>query len=134
MIDYRNSSTRMIQYSHPDQVECWLVKQQENSSYLIAIVTDTNRVIIHKAFTGEWLARLDWSGEQIIVIEQENIMSPYEFRTFKSALSFLDALLLHHFIKTSETRVKTNALAALAAWPILCAIVFSGLLSNYYSS
>jgi len=115
MIDYRNSSTRIIQYSHPDQVECWLTKQQESSSYLIAIVTDTNRIIIHEAFTGEWLARLDWSEERIFVIEQENIMSPYEFRTFNSALSFLDALLLHHFIKTSETRVKSNALAALAA-------------------
>jgi hypothetical protein len=115
MIDYRNSSTRIIQYSHPDQVECWLVKQQENSSYLIATVIDTNRFIIHKNFTGEWLARLDWSGEKIIVVEPENVMSPYEFRTFNSAFRFLDALLLHHFIKTSETPVKSNVLATPAA-------------------
>ncbi len=134
MIDYRNSPTRIIHYSHPSQVECWLTKQQDNSPYLVAIVTDTDKVIIHKAFTGEWLARLDWSGERIVVIEPGNIMSPYEFGTFNSALSFLDALLLHRFVKTSATHVKSNALAALAAWPILCAIVFSGLLSNCYTN
>ncbi len=115
MIDYRNSSTQIIQYSHPDQIECWLAKQQENSSYLVATVSETNRIIIHEAFTGKWLARLDWSGEKILVIEPENAMSSYEFRTFNSALRFLDGLLLHYFIKVSETPVKSNALIALAA-------------------
>ncbi len=111
MLHNKVSPRRVAQHSHPAQVKQWLTNQQALASHLILIVIDSNCLIIHKAAEGEWLARLDWSGERIIVLEPENITSPYEFRAFNSALSFLDALLLHHFIKTSETRVKSAAQA-----------------------
>jgi len=70
--------------------------------------------MIHAAAGGEWLVSLDWSGKRIVIVELQNTSSPYEFRALNSALSFLDALLLHHFTKSAETRVKNASLAALA--------------------
>jgi len=111
MLNNKISPRRVTHYLHPAQVKQWLTKQQYLASHLILVVIDSDWLIIHESANGEWLARLDWSGEKIIVVEPENIMSPYAFRAFNSALSFLDALLLHHFIKTSETRVKSAARA-----------------------
>lgn len=111
MINDKTFPARLTQYSHPAQVRQWLTKQQDLASHLILVVIDIDRLIIHEAADGKWLARLDWSEEQIVVSEPENIMLPYKFKVFNSALSFLDALLLHYFIKTSETRPKSAALA-----------------------
>jgi len=96
------------------QVKEWLTKQQDLASHLVLIVIEADGLMIHAAARGEWLASLDWSGERIVVLELQNTSSPYEFRACNSALSFLDALLLHHFTKTAETRVKNASLAALA--------------------
>jgi len=109
MLNNRVSPRQVTQYLHPAQVEQWLAKHQEIASSFISISICSDWIVIHKSDNLEWIARLDWSGEKIIVIEPEAITSPYEFRAFNSALSFLDALLLHHLIKISETRVKSAA-------------------------
>ncbi len=114
MPNYKTSPTQASRHSGPTQVKEWLEKQKYLASNLILIAIDNDCLIVHAA-KGEWLASLDWSGKQITVIEPENVVSPYAFRAFNSALSFLDALLLHHFIKTSETRVESVARAPLPA-------------------
>ncbi len=114
MLNHKTSSTRVTQHSRLVQVKEWLTKQQDLASHLVLIVIEADGLMIHAAARGEWLASLDWSGERIVVLELQNTSSPYEFRACNSALSFLDALLLHHFTKTAETRVKNASLAALA--------------------
>ena len=59
MLNYKVSPARVNQSSHPSQVECWLIKQEENSDHLAAIINNSGRAIIYEALTGEWLAKLD---------------------------------------------------------------------------
>lgn len=97
------------------QVREWLTNQKELASYFILIVIETDRLMIHTIDEGNWLASVDWSVSVITITDAQNVGSPYKFRGFKSALDFLDAFLLHKFIKISEINVKSAALAPLAA-------------------
>ena len=102
MLNCKISPTRVAQHSLPAQIKEWLTKEQCLKYNLILVAIDNDRLTIHEAAGGEWLASLNWSGKWIIVEEPKNITFPYEFREFNNALSFLDALLLHHFTRTSE--------------------------------
>ncbi len=115
MLDYKTSPLRVTRHSRSAKVREWLTKQQELEAHFVLIAIETDRLMIHAAIEGDWLASLDWSGKQIIVTEADDVGSPYEFRGFKSAFTFLDAFLLHHFIKTSEARVKSATLVPLTA-------------------
>ena len=102
MFNRKTIPPRVSEHWSPVQVKDWLANQRYLVSYRAVTSIKNNRLAIHEMAGDEWIASLDWGGEWIVVIEPENVMSPYEFRAFNSALNFLDALLLHHFIKTTE--------------------------------
>ncbi len=111
MLSYKTPPSRVTQQSRSVQIREWLARQKELASCFILIVIETDRLMIHTAAEGDWLASIDWSGNTITVTEAQNVGSPYKFRGFKSAFTFLDAFLLHQFTKVSETREESSALA-----------------------
>ena len=114
MLNYKASPTRVTQRSRFAQVREWLAKQKELSTHVILVVIENERIMIHSAAEGDWLVSVDWSTERIIIIEAQNVGSPYEFRTFKDASMFLDGMLTHYGVTAAELRMKLAPLAALA--------------------
>lgn len=111
MLSYKTPPSRVTQQSRSVQIREWLTKQKDLASCFILIVIEADRIMIHAAAEGDWLASVDWSSDIITVTEAQNVGSPYKFRGFKSTFTFLDALLLHQFAEISETREESSALA-----------------------
>ena len=102
MFSIKRSPTPITWHLHPAPINRWLEKRQDLASHSTLIVPDNYWFAIHEANSGECLAKIDWSAMRIAVIDYANIHSPFEFKAFSSALCFLDALLLRHFLRTSE--------------------------------
>ena len=111
MLNSEASPTQIIPRLRSAQVSKWLTKQQALASHFILVAIETDRLMIHAAAKGEWLADLDWGGKRILVTEAENVGLPHEFSGFNNAFAFLDALLMHHSVKTAEIDVESAALA-----------------------
>ncbi len=101
MLNYKIPPAQVTRHSRSMQVKEWLTSQKELASRYILVVIEADRIMIHATADGEWLANLDWSGKAITVTDAQNVGLPYNFRGFKSAFTFLDAFLLHQFIKTA---------------------------------
>ncbi len=115
MFNYKIFQRPPNQKSPPAQVSDWITRQQNTTSLSIIISIENDHLIIRADVDNNLLLNLDWRTRKIIVTEVKSLSFLYEFREFKSAFAFLDALLLHYFIKTSATCLKIDALAALAA-------------------
>ena len=115
MLNSEASSPQIILRLRSAQVSKWLTKQQALASHFILVAIEADRIMIHAAAKGEWLAVLDWTGEQIVVTEAGNISLSYEFVGVNTAFAFLDTLLIHRSIKAAEASVESVALAPLAA-------------------
>lgn len=111
MLNSETSLPQVILRSRSAQVSKWLTKHQALASHLILVAIETDRLTIYAAAKGEWLAALDWSGGQIIVTEAERRGCLYDFAEFHNAFPFLDALLMHRFVKAAEISVESAALA-----------------------
>ena len=115
MFNYKVFQRQVIQEPRPAQASDWVTQHQNSTSLSIKISVENDHLIILADINNNLLLNLDWAIQKLTVTEAKNLGFRYEFREFKSAFAFLDALLLHHFIKTPKTSVESAALAPLAA-------------------
>jgi ribosome biogenesis protein Nip4 len=115
MFNYKIFQRQVVQQSSPEQGSKRVTRQQNLTSLSIIISIENDRLIIRADVNNNFLVNPDWSIKRVTVTEAKNVGFLYEFREIKSAFAFLDALLLHHIIKMSETRVESAALVPLAA-------------------
>lgn len=76
------------------------------------IVIETDRLMVHSVAGGEWLGSINWTDGIVTFIDARNVGFSYKFRGLKSAFTYLDAFLLHRFVKMPQTPVKIASLAA----------------------
>jgi hypothetical protein len=80
----------------------WVNKWHTTASWVFLAAMTGDNLTLHSAAGGEWLVSVNWSSERVSVIERGE-SSPHRFSGMKTALTFLDALLLHYVAKIEET-------------------------------
>jgi hypothetical protein len=80
----------------------WVLNWQSSASHLLLVAMQENRLTVHSATNGEWLAGVDWCGPGLLVDEAQNDESPYQFSGHKEAFTFLDAVLMSYVAKATD--------------------------------
>ena len=119
MLNDKTPLARVTRHSRSLNIKEWLKNQKELTSGFILIVIETDQIMIHSVADGGWLGSIDWGDAIVIFTEAQNVGRPYKFRGLGSAFIFLDAFLLHHFLKTPENPREIVPLVALAGGGML---------------
>lgn len=96
-------STSVLRQSRTRAVSVWLAQSQVTASCVMKVMIGNGRVTIHSATGGNVLFTMDWSGA-LVIVEGNELESPYRFHDLKSAVMFFDAVLLNRAANLSNAR------------------------------
>ena len=85
-----------------EQANVWIARWQANAPNVLVAALSGKSLAVHAVPTGACMFVLDWTGESVLLAETQGVEEPYRFSDVKSALVFLDALLMHTIAQREE--------------------------------
>ena len=99
------------------QSKACIANWQASAPHMLVVSLTAGSLAVHRWPAGTCAYRLDWSGEEVLVIDTVAGKEPYRFQDVTSALAFLDGLVLHAIACWHEARrVNFAASARRMAW------------------
>ena len=98
--------------NHAEQANAWVARRQASSAHVLVTALSGTSLAVHAVPSGLCMFVLDWSGAEVLLAEAQGADGPYRFADVKSALVFLDALLMHAIARREEAERQPGDMSA----------------------